>query len=392
MRTKILLLLIFLSVNVVAQKINEEQVPKDVLIGLETIYPEAKVKIWELIDGNYFASIKVDGQSGKAELTPNGKWLMSKFPVSEKELPSNITKYFYDNYKGFKITISQYTEEPDDNNYYYLKIQKKGLNQNEDGELFFDLSGNLTKSTAPEIVKEEPKDEKKVNDDIFEEDKPTKNKKKTKVEDEELDEKPVSKSKSDKVAEASTKPKKANKKNDDESDNGNISSSDVPGAVKKMLEKKFPRCENVSWDQIDSNYFATFFFRVSDQKAEFAPDGKLVSVTTFLDPKNMFRPIENYLIKKYNKYKILKGEKVVYDRMYQKQFPEKHLKNYYYVEISLKVRGSKSPQINKLWFDGIGAIDKIIEGDNDEEDYGDTQNERKGRYDKKYNKDVEESE
>ena len=139
MRTKILLLLILLSANVLAQKINEEQVPKDVLIGLETIYPEVKVKSWEIVEGNYFASIKVDGQAGKAEITPNGKWLSSRFPVGEKELPSSIIKYFYDNYKGYKITISESVEEPDDNNYYYLKIQKKGLNQSENGELFFDL-------------------------------------------------------------------------------------------------------------------------------------------------------------------------------------------------------------------------------------------------------------
>jgi hypothetical protein len=157
MRTKILFFLILLSANVLAQKINEEQVPKDVLIGLETIYPDVKVKSWEMIDGNYYASIKIDGQSGKAEISPNGKWLSTKFPVGEKELPSSIIKYFYDNYPGFKIVISQNIEEPDDNNFYYLKIQKKGLNQDEDGELFFDLAGNLTKSTAPEIVKPDSK-------------------------------------------------------------------------------------------------------------------------------------------------------------------------------------------------------------------------------------------
>ena len=63
MRTKILFFLILLTANVFAQKIDEEQVPKDVLIGLETIYPEVKAKSWELKDGSYFASIKVDGQS-----------------------------------------------------------------------------------------------------------------------------------------------------------------------------------------------------------------------------------------------------------------------------------------------------------------------------------------
>lgn len=397
MRTKILLFLILLSANVLAQKINEEQVPKDVLIGLETIYPEVKVKNWELIEGNYFASIKVDGQSGKAEITPNGKWLGSKFPVGEKELPSSIVKYFYDNYKGFKITISESVEEPDDNNFYYLKIQKKGLNQSESGELFFDLAGNLTKSTAPEIVKEDTKSDVAKKDDAFEEDRPAK-KEKRKVEDSEEDEdiKPVKKPKTPKAAPApkseksSVSKSKKTKEDDDEEDSGSSSRTDVPSLVKKMFDKKFPRCEDVSWEQVDSNYIASFFFRINDQKAEFAPDGKLVSTTTIMDPKNIFRPLENYLIKKYKKYKVLKAEKTLYDRNYQKLFPEKKLKNFYFVEISIKIKGSKVPQINRLWFDGVGVIDRVEEGFVEDDDYGSDDSERSSKHDKKFKSEVEE--
>lgn len=393
MRTKILLFLILLSANVLAQKINEEQVPKDVLIGLETIYPEVKVKSWEIVEGNYFASIKVDGQAGKAEITPNGKWLSSRFPVGEKELPSSIIKYFYDNYKGYKITISESVEEPDDNNYYYLKIQKKGLNQSENGELFFDLAGNLTKSTAPEIVKEETKPDVAKKDDVFEEDRPAKKgkNKRDEAEDEDVDAKPVKKPKTPKAT-TSDKPERSttskSKRNQDEEDSERSSSTDVPALVKKMFDKKFPRSEEVSWEQIDSNYIASFFFRVNNQKAEFAPDGKLVSTTTIMDPKNIFRPLENYLIKKYKKYKVVKAEKIIYDRNYQKLFPEKKLKNYYYVEISLKVKGSKTPQINRLWFDGIGAIDRVEEGYVDEDSgYDDT--ERSSKNDRKFRDKVE---
>ena len=392
MRTKILFFLILLSANVLAQKINEEQVPKDVLIGLETIYPDVKVKSWEMIDGNYYASIKIDGQSGKAEISPNGKWLSTKFPVGEKELPSSIIKYFYDNYPGFKIVISQNIEEPDDNNFYYLKIQKKGLNQDEDGELFFDLAGNLTKSTAPEIVKPDSKNESAKKDEFFEEDKPVKKSNKRIEKEEEIEEeadvKPIKKAKVAPTSKSVGSSKKSRK--DEESDNS--SNADVPGTVKKMFDKKFPRTEDVSWEQVDSNYVATFFFRINDQKAEFAPDGKLVSTTTIMDPKNIFRPLENYLIKKYKKYKIVKAEKILYDRMYQKLFPEKKLKNYYYVEISLKVKGSKVPQINKLWFDGVGAIDKVEEGYNEDEEsnYDDSEDDSSSKHDKKFKNETEE--
>ncbi|NVN96088.1 MAG: hypothetical protein HXX18_12475 [Bacteroidetes bacterium] len=440
MRSKILFFLILLSANVLAQKIDEEQVPKDVLIGLETIYPEVKAKSWELKEGNYFANIKVDGQSGKAEITPNGKWIISKFPVGEKELPSTIVKFFYDNYIGYKITISQYIEEPNDNNYYYLKIQKKGLNQEENGELFFDLSGKLTKNTAPEIVKanteiaknevaeeEKPVKNKKKKIEVIEEEKPVKSsKKKTEIVEEEKpvksskkktevveedkpvksskkkvevddSEEPVKKAKPEKTV-ATTKPKpepkvkaekpaKEKKKKEEDEDVSSSSNVDVPVVVKKYFDKKFPRSEEVIWSQKDSNFISEFFFHEMEQKAEFAPDGKMVSTTTIMDPKNIFRPLENYLIKKYDKYKVVKAEKTLYDRTYQKLFPEKKLKNYYYVEISQKVKGSKIPKITKLWFDGVGAIDHIEEGDI-EDDSGYNNEEKVGKHDRSFEEKV----
>ena len=120
-----------------------------------------------------------------------------------------------------------------------------------------------------------------------------------------------------------------------------------------------------------------------EQKAEFAPDGKMVSTTTIMDPKNIFRPMENYLIKKYDKFKIVKAEKILYDRTYQKLFPEKKLKNYYYVEISQKVKGSKIPKITKLWFDGVGAIDRVEEAEIEDDSNFDNE-ERKSKHDKKF--------
>ena len=104
MRIKILFfLMILLSANVFSQKIDEDQVPKDVLIAIETVYSGVKVKTWELKDNNYFATVKVEGQTGKAEITPDGKWLSSKFEVGEKELPSSVTTYMSANFDGYKI-------------------------------------------------------------------------------------------------------------------------------------------------------------------------------------------------------------------------------------------------------------------------------------------------
>ena len=120
MRIYILFFLMLLSACAFSQKIDEDQVPKDVLIAIETVYSGVKVKTWELKDNTYFATVKVEGQTGKAEITPEGKWLSTKFNVSEKELPSSVTTYLSDNFDGYKIKQNQYVEDNDEKNYYVL--------------------------------------------------------------------------------------------------------------------------------------------------------------------------------------------------------------------------------------------------------------------------------
>ncbi len=446
MRIKILFFLILLSTSVFSQKIDEEQVPKDVLIAIETVYSGVKVKSWELKDNNYFATVKVDGQSGKAEITPEGKWLNSKFNVSEKELPSSVTTYMSDNFDGFKIKVALYIEDNEEKNYYEIKIQKKGISSGDEYELTFDTKGTLLNSTAPESAKtnkkkEDDEDSKPVkkdkvakkdskyedDEDTKTDDKPVKKSKvakkskednedldpdasvakskskskaktKSKKDDEEVvadDDKPVKKSSTAKKSAAANADRSSANKNKNQktassskgkksknNEDGEESTSrgGTPSNIKKAFDKKFPNNEEAKWVQVDSNYIVTFFLRDVEQKAEFSPEAKLVATTSFMEPKNLFRPLENYLEKNYKKYKVLSAEKVTYDRNYAKLFPEKKLKSYYMVKISEKVKGSKKPKLSTIYFDSKGTLDRIDEGDFDDDD------------DSKKKKDDEESE
>ena len=423
MRIYILFFLMLLSACAFSQKIDEDQVPKDVLIAIETVYSGVKVKTWELKDNTYFATVKVEGQTGKAEITPEGKWLSTKFNVSEKELPSSVTTYLSDNFDGYKIKQNQYVEDNDEKNYYVLKIAKKGISSGEEYELTFDTKGNLKNSTAPESAKtdkkkaagdedaEPPKrdkvSKKEVNiddEDTKTEDKKAKTSKSSKStkepvaskskskkdnEDEDTsDDKPIKKTSAKKVTTASSDKPSGNKTKtqrstssgsvktkkmslSDGNDDSKGGSGSAPGVVKKTFEKKFPKTENASWKQVDSNYVVTFIFRDINQKAEFTPDAKLVSTTTAMDPKNLFRPIETYLDKNYKKFKITSADKIVYNSTYAKQFPEKKLKNYFEVKISQKMRGSKKPKITTIFFDSKGGLDRVEEGDFEDEDQGD---------------------
>ncbi len=424
MRIKILFLFLFIlfSASVFSQKVDEDQVPKDVLIAVETIYSGVKVKTWELKDNNYFATVKIDGQTGKAEISPEGKWLATRFSVNEKELPTLINKYMMDNFDTYKIKVASYVENNEDKTYYELKIQKKGMSSGDEYELTFDTKGNLINSTAPEsakVVKKKDKEDEEVSDkkdkvvkkkskkdedeDVKSDesdDKPLKSSKSTKTsketsasktkskksdDDEDTgDEKPVKKSSSKKSnsdaneKSSSTKTKtqkssssssKSKKKNDD--DEGSSKSGSAPALVKKIFQKKFPNNAEPKWTQVDSNYIVSFLVRDMEQKAEFTPDGKIVSTTAFMDVKNLYKPIDTYLDKNYKKYKVLDGEKVIYDRNYTKLFPEKKLKSYYKVKISQKVKGSKKPKLTTIYFDSKGVLDRVDEGDFDDDDQGD---------------------
>ena len=221
MRIKILFfLMILLSANVFSQRVDEDQVPKDVLIAIETVYSGVKVKTWELKDNNYFATLKVEGQTGIAEVTPEGKWLSTKFNVSEKELPSSVTTYMSDNFNGYKIKIAQYIEDNEEKSYYVLTIQKKGISSGDEYELTFDIKGNLTNTTAPESAKTE---KKKSNEDIASAKRDKVNKKEAKNDDEEdsknedKDTKSTKKTSSSKETTASKS--KATKTNEDEDTN-----------------------------------------------------------------------------------------------------------------------------------------------------------------------------
>jgi hypothetical protein len=157
MKTKVLLLicLLVLSISpVIAQPISESDVPQDVFISFKYKYPDATIQSWETSKGNFLAKFKLSDQDGSAEFTANGKWLISRFIIIEKELPSPIYTYFKDNYKSkdYVISISELIKDGNGETYYYLQAKKSGINQPKPVELFFDLTGNLTKKIDPDDV------------------------------------------------------------------------------------------------------------------------------------------------------------------------------------------------------------------------------------------------
>ena len=151
-------LITFFSAHLFSQENKEitKNVPVEVSNAFMAKIPDAKLSSWETLNNIYTAYFTSDEQQGIAEFSADGKWLFTKYTISEKELPGTIINDIRDNYKFFKIKISQRVLEPEKDYYYYIFIKKSGMGSSS-AELYYSFSGKLIKKIMG--------DDKKINND-----------------------------------------------------------------------------------------------------------------------------------------------------------------------------------------------------------------------------------
>jgi len=239
--------------------------------------------------------------------------------VDPRSLPTPIVDYVmlnFDKLIEYKIDMAEYLENEDKGLHYRLIVKKEGLNQAE-SELFFTITGEfIDRIDPPEMMEElevlEEKKEEAVAAVAIKEEK-QKEKQQSKYVDE-VEETPVA------------------------------VSVDVPEAVTSYFSRRFPRAEEVVWEEYGDNHFqAKFWYRDIPTRTEFTPAGLLVSTITEMDAKNIYAPIARYLDENYSDYKVDFGEKAV----------RKDRKNYYYVLI-YTTKKKVFPKEIELYFDKIG--------------------------------------
>ncbi len=333
-------LFIFVSISSIAQKkLNEDEVPKDVRIALESTHADAKVKNWAFLNDQYIADIILDNQKGKAYFTPDGHWINSKFPVSMAEMPASVAQFYKDNYKSYKIASSDLVEESGSPQTYIIVLQPQGVGVGEPFKVVFDTKGNLlsNEGPAPEVTAEAEKPAKKTkaesSDEGYADDKPVKRPKPQKVKPEEL---------------PAVVP---------------------PDVVVKAFMKKFPAAREFTWSNKGNDYIATYEDGMGyEKKVLMTKDGKPVSVTTEVPEDRIMQMSLRYIDDNYPKAKILHSEKVEYDRAYVKSVPEQKLQNY--STITIKVKKNKKYQEYTLMFDKTGKFDSMV-NDPNSDSYGD---------------------
>src|SRR5574344_295628 len=340
------LLLIVCAFGVQGQKLRLSDVPQEVRMGLETNYSDYKLIAWTFETGQYVAEINIDNQVGKVYFTANGNWQFTIFNVEEKELPTLVDNYFINNYPGYRIKKSEYVEDISGDNYYRLIIAMKGVGQTE-YEMIFNPKGKLIKTNAPDpdyvkkdyIARLNPEDierqQKKMAD-------------RTALAGSGLE---VG---SDEYVKTNKDPKKHGKdgrKVDIETPETQVEVK-IPDAITKAFGKKYPRIDVNEWKQEDTCYRAYFKNRQGvDVQTLFKPDGSIVSMTTEVNKDRYPRQIKKDLAERYPKAKVKTFQKVEYDAKYRRSVTDRKLEQYFYVELTEKIKGRRDVKTIKLLYD-----------------------------------------
>lgn len=319
MNTKILVLLIFIITGLTAnaQKISESKVPQDVLISYKFKFPDATTLNWELNKEIYTVRFKLNDQEGKAEFTEKGVWNLTRYPVSEKELPSTIISHIRDNYKGkgYEIAVSELQKNSAGKNFYFLLLKKEDGNQQYNPELTFDLSGKLLTKSNIEEVKTTVVTDKEIKDKDKDKDKNKKNE-----------------------GEKTTVVK-------DEWENFKADPAKIPVTAKNHFASKIKKPTGVVWYLKEKIY--TVKYMIGDKKGQttYSKDGNWIESRLDQDPETLHQLAADYIKNNYRGYKIISLELVT-------QTKDKSL----FVKVVDKKNKETNPPAAEIWFSTTGKF------------------------------------
>ncbi len=133
-----------------------------------------------------------------------------------------------------------------------------------------------------------------------------------------------------------------------------IKKGDVPKEIIKVFEKKNKRISSVKWYKKEGNYVARFVastgrYRGKDTKAEYAPNGTLVSNSYILEDDVLKPQTISYIKQNYKGFRI---KEIEYIEMYDKTKQ--------YLVVIYKKKGKEMKDITHLYFGYTGKFEDAI--------------------------------
>ncbi len=403
MKTTKLFLVVFLFLalgSVSAQKINDDKVPEDVFISFKYKFPEATVTSWELNADIYTAKFKLNDQVGKADFNSKGLWLITKYEVAEKELPSPILTYYKDNYrdKDYVISVSELQKTSGGDTFYYILIKKQGFTAVPPVELFYDLTGKLIKKVeagdnkGDNDQKQDAKEDQKKDSKQDAKQNQKKDGKQDQKKDSKVDQKQEHKkdAKQDEEIDAKQEHKKEVKKDNkedeevtevpqktDDGDKDVVDAAKIPAVIKTYFVAKAKKAAGAVWYLRDKKYIVKYTQVGKAGQMTFTKEGVWLETRIEQAEESLIQMAVDYLKSNYRTYKIKTMElvsqpkdKTIFIRMYDKRSKE------------------LPPPITEIQFTTTGKFINVEKPDEVDQNYNDSQK-RKEEKDKEFVSDVD---
>ncbi len=275
---------LFFSLSLSAQKLQLDQVPDEVEQSLEFEHPAAKVSIWVLEEGEYIATFKEDGSTGKAYFKPEGDWIKTTYSVPKNQLPPMLRDYVENNYPGFTYAVILLRQMPGEKLHYYIEVRPEDLAE-KNSILTFNENGEIMKRIDPRGFKAPEREGTKKSPLINTGEKP------------EVSVYVQEKGKKDiEIIEEEQK--------FDDKGNQLVSENQVPDFIKKELAKKAQRPENLEWYINDTFFVAKCLYREQNNEIFITHSGKWEKTYTELPETSVTGNVLKHLNSFYNGWRF----------------------------------------------------------------------------------------
>ncbi len=123
--TTLLLLTLFID-GVTAQ----EKAPEAVRKTFAEKYPGENDPDWHKdSNGNYESNFKIDGESLRADFSPNGKWIETERSIKKDDLPKLVKDVINKYYSGWEIAEIEEVDHHKKGRFYDVEFKQKGKNK-----------------------------------------------------------------------------------------------------------------------------------------------------------------------------------------------------------------------------------------------------------------------
>lgn len=138
---RIIFIILFAGIGLIssAQKVNKKELPANVQLAFEKLYPKTQNVKWEIADAGYEASFIFNSKKTSAVIDVNGNLIESEEEISITMLPKPAIAYFHKNYPKEKIKETAKIVD-----YKGVVTYEIGLKKI---DLLFDVQGNFIKKT-----------------------------------------------------------------------------------------------------------------------------------------------------------------------------------------------------------------------------------------------------